>query len=186
MRHLGFLSASLLAAAVVATPTLGSAQTSTPSTTDKVEQKAGQSTDKATDTAKDKLQDAKEKAKETGHRIADKARDLKNRMKDKMQGKTDRDRMEHGGQQRVRDVQQALKDKGFDPGPIDGVQGPQTTAALKAYQKAEGLEATGKVDPQTMTKLNMSEGATPGSSSTSSTPGSPSGPSTTPSKKQTP
>jgi peptidoglycan hydrolase-like protein with peptidoglycan-binding domain len=102
-------------------------------------------------------------------------------MKEKMTSKTDH---EQAGAQRVRDVQQALKDKGYDPGAIDGIQGPQTTAALKAYQKAEGLEATGKFDTQTMSKLNMAEGATPGSSSTTS--GTPATPSTTPSKKQTP
>ena len=27
----------------------------------------------------------------------------------------------------VRSAQQALRDKGFDPGPIDGVMGPRTT-----------------------------------------------------------
>ena len=30
-------------------------------------------------------------------------------------------------------MQQALKDKGFDPGPVDGIDGPQTVSALKSY-----------------------------------------------------
>ena len=33
----------------------------------------------------------------------------------------------------VREVQQALLDSGFDPGPIDGVMGPRTKAALRKY-----------------------------------------------------
>ena len=50
-------------------------------------------------------------------------------------------------------VQKALKDNGHDPGPIDGVNGPRTAAALKAYQKAQGLEATGRLDDATAAKL---------------------------------
>ena len=41
--------------------------------------------------------------------------------------------------QTIRQAQEALKNKGRDPGPIDGVLGPRTVAALNAYQKAEGL-----------------------------------------------
>lgn len=41
------------------------------------------------------------------------------------------------------DVQRALKTAGFDPGEIDGVWGPKTTAALVAFQKARGLAADG-------------------------------------------
>ena len=52
-------------------------------------------------------------------------------------------------------VQQSLKDSGYDPGPIDGVEGPHTTAALKAYQKAQGLPETGKADTDTMAKLGV-------------------------------
>jgi Putative peptidoglycan binding domain len=33
----------------------------------------------------------------------------------------------------VREVQQSLLDAGFDPGPIDGVMGPRTKAALRKY-----------------------------------------------------
>jgi peptidoglycan hydrolase-like protein with peptidoglycan-binding domain len=50
-------------------------------------------------------------------------------------------------------VQKALKEKGHDPGPVDGVMGPQTSAALRAYQKAEGLNATGRLDDATLAKL---------------------------------
>ena len=50
-------------------------------------------------------------------------------------------------------VQKALKDNGHDPGPIDGVNGPRTSGALKAYQKAQGLEPTGRLDDATREKL---------------------------------
>jgi len=50
-------------------------------------------------------------------------------------------------------VQKALKQNGHDPGPVDGVNGPRTTSALKAYQQAQGLEATGRLDDATLAKL---------------------------------
>ena len=50
-------------------------------------------------------------------------------------------------------LQEALKQQGHDPGPIDGVDGPRTQAALKAYQHAQGLEATGRLDDATRAKL---------------------------------
>lgn len=43
-------------------------------------------------------------------------------------------------------VQTALKAKGFNPGAIDGVYGPNTSKAIKAMQTAAGLPATGVVD----------------------------------------
>jgi peptidoglycan hydrolase-like protein with peptidoglycan-binding domain len=56
----------------------------------------------------------------------------------------------------VERVQKALKQHGHDPGPIDGVNGPRTVSALKAYQKAQGLEATGRLDDATLAKLGES------------------------------
>ena len=38
----------------------------------------------------------------------------------------------------VRDVQARLRALGFNPGPVDGAAGPQTTAAVKQYQQARG------------------------------------------------
>jgi hyperosmotically inducible protein len=52
-------------------------------------------------------------------------------------------------------MQQALKDKGFDPGVPDGVMGPKTIEALKAYQKSENLATTGTMDGDTGTKLGV-------------------------------
>jgi len=57
--------------------------------------------------------------------------------------------------ERVRSVQDALKSKGYDPGPIDGVFGPRTQAALKDFQKAEQLPVSGRQDPQTLAKLGV-------------------------------
>ena len=56
-----------------------------------------------------------------------------------------------------REVQEALKAKGNDPGPIDGRMGPKTRAALKAFQEANGLKATGQLDDQTADKLGVSK-----------------------------
>lgn len=55
----------------------------------------------------------------------------------------------------IREAQEALKAKGRDPGPIDGVLGPRTVAALDAYQKAEGLATTGRLDAKTMASLGI-------------------------------
>jgi peptidoglycan hydrolase-like protein with peptidoglycan-binding domain len=52
-------------------------------------------------------------------------------------------------------IQTALKDKGYDPGPVDGRMGPQTRAALRAYQKKEGLPVTGKADAKTLAGLKV-------------------------------
>ena len=52
-------------------------------------------------------------------------------------------------------MQQALKDKGFDPGATDGVMGPRTAEALKAYQKSENLPMTGTMDGDTGAKLGV-------------------------------
>ena len=40
-------------------------------------------------------------------------------------------------------LQQALKDRGFDPGPVDGIIGAGTKSALRAWQKQAGLPADG-------------------------------------------
>ena len=60
-----------------------------------------------------------------------------------------------GSHAQVMAFQQALKDKGFDPGPIDGTVGPRTTAAVRAYQKAEHLTMTGEMNPDTAAKLGV-------------------------------
>lgn len=51
------------------------------------------------------------------------------------------------------EIQRKLKEKGFDPGPIDGVRGALTVAAIMAFQRSEGLAADGVVGPQTARAL---------------------------------
>ena len=58
---------------------------------------------------------------------------------------------------RVRDAQQALKDKGFDPGPVDGLMGPATRAALKKYQEKENLNEDGRLGPKTLDSLGVKQ-----------------------------
>lgn len=50
-------------------------------------------------------------------------------------------------------VQLALVLEGFDPGPIDGDMGLQTTNALKRFQAANGIPADGLVDLETLRAL---------------------------------
>lgn len=62
----------------------------------------------------------------------------------------------------VERAQKALKQMGHDPGPVDGVMGAQTSAALKAYQRKQGLSVTGQLDADTAAKLGDSTvGAAP-------------------------
>jgi rare lipoprotein A len=49
----------------------------------------------------------------------------------------------------VKQAQEALKMEGFHPGPVDGVVGPRTTRALRAYQAREGVPQTGVLDEAT-------------------------------------
>jgi len=60
----------------------------------------------------------------------------------------------------VRSAQQALKDDGYNTGPIDGKMGPKTAAALRKFQKDHGIQATGRLDSQTMAALGSSTGST--------------------------
>jgi peptidoglycan hydrolase-like protein with peptidoglycan-binding domain len=60
-----------------------------------------------------------------------------------------------GGGEQVKAVQQALKDKGHDPGAVDGKMGPKTQAALRDFQSKEGLTASGRLDAETMSKLGV-------------------------------
>ncbi|MDY7014350.1 MAG: glucose-6-phosphate dehydrogenase assembly protein OpcA [Cyanobacteriota bacterium] len=50
-------------------------------------------------------------------------------------------------------TQQLLAALGFYTGPIDGIAGPRTTAAVQAAQKACGLETTGKSSSELLAKL---------------------------------
>ena len=65
------------------------------------------------------------------------------------------------GNEEIKKVQEALKAKGQDPGPIDGAMGSKTRAALKAFQEASGLKGTGRLDDQTADKLGVEKPKAP-------------------------
>lgn len=54
----------------------------------------------------------------------------------------------------VRDVQRALKNAGFDPGPADGRVGNRTIDAIKRFQRSAGLKVDGIVGQQTWRRLS--------------------------------
>lgn len=58
----------------------------------------------------------------------------------------------------IKQAQQALKDKGFDPGPIDGVDGTQTKSAVRDFQKSQNLTPDGRLGPQTLDGLGVKHG----------------------------
>ena len=50
-------------------------------------------------------------------------------------------------------LQERLKAVGFDPGPVDGAFGPNTEAALRAFQEEAGIAVDGVAGPDTNAKL---------------------------------
>ncbi len=52
-------------------------------------------------------------------------------------------------------VQTSLQTAGFSPGKIDGKIGKNTRAALRKFQAAKGIKATGMVDAATAKALGM-------------------------------
>jgi len=58
----------------------------------------------------------------------------------------------------VRHVQGQLKADGFYHGKIDGISGPQTHAALRAYQRDKQLAVTGRLDRATLRNLRGQSG----------------------------
>jgi hypothetical protein len=52
-------------------------------------------------------------------------------------------------------VQETLRDKGIYTGPVDGIMGHQTRAAIRQYQESEKLPVTGHLDDDTAGKLGV-------------------------------
>lgn len=53
----------------------------------------------------------------------------------------------------IREVQKALLDLGFNPGPVDGLNGPKTKAAVRSFQQKYDLVVDGIAGPQTKTAI---------------------------------
>lgn len=56
----------------------------------------------------------------------------------------------------TREVQTVLKKWGYYTGNVDGINGPKTIAAVKAFQKKYGLAVDGIVGPLTAAKMGLS------------------------------
>ena len=55
----------------------------------------------------------------------------------------------------VRAVQERLKALGFEPGPIDGIYGPQTRRAIMDFQNAMNLQIDGKISSRLIGALGL-------------------------------
>lgn len=83
----------------------------------------------------------------------------------------------------VRSAQQALKEKGFDVGTVDGQMGPNTESALRNFQQSKNLPQTGNLDQQTLAALGVN-GSEAGAASTESSSQGPSSSNRSPSAGQ--
>lgn len=52
-------------------------------------------------------------------------------------------------------LQKKLAAQGINPGPVDGVFGPKTEAAVKRYQERSGLTSDGIAGPKTLAALGL-------------------------------
>ena len=50
-------------------------------------------------------------------------------------------------------LQTALSFLGYDPGAVDGLDGPKTQSALKSFQEAVGIDADGLIGPNSRKAL---------------------------------
>ena len=133
------------------------------------------------DKAKDKMDTAKDKVGNAWDKTKEKTGEVKDKIKEKVTGKK--------GDDDVSKAQQALTDKGFNPGPIDGKMGPKTKGAITKFQEKEHLKVSGRLDKETKDKLmtasatSKTDTTTPAASpSTTTTPSAPPATSTTPSE----
>jgi TonB family protein len=70
----------------------------------------------------------------------------------------------------TRQVQERLHHAGLNPGPADGIPGPQTIAALQQFQKAQGLPVTGVLDHTTQHALGLQPAAASPQDATAAVP----------------
>ncbi len=73
----------------------------------------------------------------------------------------DMDTVPNLNENNIRQVQQELLKKGFDPGPIDGILGPRTKEAVSNFQDRFGMKASGDINNKTLFALGAVELARP-------------------------
>jgi peptidoglycan hydrolase-like protein with peptidoglycan-binding domain len=56
----------------------------------------------------------------------------------------------------TRDLQRALSQRGFDPGPVDGIYGPRTRQAVMDWQRQNNMQVTGQPNSQMLADLGVS------------------------------
>lgn len=56
----------------------------------------------------------------------------------------------------VRALQQRLSERGFDAGPADGLEGPKTASAIRAFQTSTGMEPDGHITNELLIALQLS------------------------------
>ncbi|UCH74923.1 MAG: peptidoglycan-binding protein [Rhodospirillales bacterium] len=61
----------------------------------------------------------------------------------------------------IAEIQQLLVERGYNPGPVDGLLGPRTTAAIDQYQGDRGLARTGRASPELLSHLRNQPKAAP-------------------------
>jgi peptidoglycan hydrolase-like protein with peptidoglycan-binding domain len=77
----------------------------------------------------------------------------------------------------MRAVEEALQAKGYKPGKIDGVADDEARAAIRTFQKDNGLSTTGMVDQRTADKLGVRISSKSGGAQRDRSTGGTSGPS---------
>jgi hypothetical protein len=124
--------------------------------------KAEEKADKVRAKAEGKTDSAGNKMERAWDKTKAKTKETTDKVKDKVSGS---DTSHHARMSDdVRAAQQALREKGFDPGPVDGVKGTRTTAAIKDFQQKNNLTVTGMLDAETRDRLLASSApsASPG------------------------
>jgi peptidoglycan hydrolase-like protein with peptidoglycan-binding domain len=67
-----------------------------------------------------------------------------------------------GRSERVAELQRMLRGLGYEPGPVDGLFGPRTRAAVHSFQASHGVRPSGSVDGATLSRLRVLAGSTGG------------------------
>ena len=109
----------------------------------------------------------KEKATEAKDTVSEKATEVKDKIKAKMH------RNGRSAHEDVMTAQRSLKEQGFDPGPIDGVVGDRTRAAIANYQRDHNMKVTRQLDRKTMAALRKAEAPNASPSTTDTQPATP-------------